>query len=139
MSASHDKVSSNDQNKKDLTKQRTAQLIIEISELDDQIKQLVKQTQEAEKEKFSLQQELYYFQKRPIQELNQEAAFEDLKKIQENIFRDRPKRNRDSYLPENNNSLSLVERKEVADERRCFKTEQSRKKRQTKLEDKKDT
>ena len=48
MSASHDKVSSNDQNKKDLTKQRTAQLIIEISELDDQIKQLVKQTQEAE-------------------------------------------------------------------------------------------
>ena len=64
--------------------------------------------------------------------MNQEASFDDLKKIQEVLFRDRTKRDKDSYLPENNNSLSLAEREEVADKRRSFKTDRERKKREMK-------
>ena len=66
MSASHYEFGSNDRNNNEPTQKKQAQIKLQIQELNKWIDQLKKLTQEAKKEKFSLEQELSNHQNGPF-------------------------------------------------------------------------
>ena len=79
------------------------------------IDQLTKATQDAEKQKYSLQRELHKYQKEPYS-------------FKEAIYEDRKKRTKDSRLIENKNELSLERRIQEGDDRKVFRAKQLKKK-----------